>query len=649
MFVRVIPLAVASSLLLCVLLAFAAFAALGVALRAEPEGRAELGLLASTVFFALIIVPVFALGYTNRLTPGALAPSSFVVSALTFAASARGRAPRAFAREIGRAGLSLARLPWDAHLLAWRAQSSVVIGLFACAFAVVASAWITYLAPSESWDSFFYHEPMIGFALQNHGFQMVDLPRSLVVQATNGYPRGAEAFALFFVAFTGKTFVEIGNTLAAPALALGVFLLARRHAPDPVPCMGWAAVVLLMPATTSQLRTSMIDIVVGAFLLAALHFATRPEPRMRDAVITAGCLALVLASKSAALLWAPPMALVAGVNLLGRHAKARPRATALVLAASLVSLTGAAALTFGRNWLSFGNPLWPVDYDVARFGIHFRGVGTLAQLSLGPPLATIARIKYHHPAGGAADIIARDYGYAVPWVVVPLASVAGLVAAVTAVRARLSKKPDVGAERVLVLVVLGAVFLRITPNLNIARFNIHIVALAVACIAWLAGRASKSARLHEAAVASALVLSLVPWAWYAWFFGLEPMPKRLSALVHMSSAERASAYSGGYHLPPDVARQRERELGPGSLVVFTDDSAFLGVYWNEAMSNHLKYLRWDGRDTFLARLAELHPTWVVIGAKSQARAAIESRNGEWELVGGGVRQDNTVVFRRQGG
>ncbi|MDI1479300.1 hypothetical protein QHF84_21985 [Polyangium sp. y55x31] len=639
----------ASSLLLCVLVSFAAFAALGAALRAEPEGRAELGLLASTVFFGLIIVPVFALGYTNRLTPGALALLSFVVSAATFAASLRGRAPRAFVREIARAGVSLARLPWDALGLAWRAQSSVVLGLLASTFAIVASAWITYLAPSESWDSFFYHEPMIGFALQNHGFQMVDLPRTLVVQATNGYPRGAEAFALFFVAFTGKTFVEIGNTLAAPALSLGVFLLARRFASDPVPCMGWAAVVLLMPATTSQLRTSMIDVVVGAFLLAALHFATRAEARMRDAVITAGCLALVLASKSASLFWAPPMALVAGVNLLRRHAKARPRATALLLASSLILLTGVAALTFGRNWLAFGNPLWPVDHAIPRLGIHFRGVGTLAQLSLEPPLATIARVKYHHPTGGVADIIARDYGYAVPWVVVPLASIAALVAAFTALRARLSKKPDAGAERVLVLVALGAVFLRLTPNLNIARFNIHIVALAVATIAWLAARASKSARLHEAAVAAALVLSLVPWAWYSWFFGLEPMPEKLSALVRMSPAERASAYSGGYHLPPDVAQKRERELGPGSLVVFTDESAFIGAFWNDAMSNHLKYLRFEGRDAFLARIAELHPTWVVVGAKSQARMAIESRNAEWELVGMGVRQDNTVVYRRRGG
>src|SRR5437773_419477 len=103
-----------------------------------------------------------------------------------------------------RAAEALLGLPRDAFQLAFRARSFALLGLACATMAILVSAWLTYLAPSESWDGFFYHEPIIGLALQNHGFRMVTLPPSMVVQPINGYPRLCEAFALWFVVFTDK-------------------------------------------------------------------------------------------------------------------------------------------------------------------------------------------------------------------------------------------------------------------------------------------------------------------------------------------------------------------------------------------------------------------------------------------------------------
>src|SRR6202000_497341 len=106
------------------------------------------------------------------------------------------------------------------------------------------------------------------------GCEVVALPRTMVVQCTTGYPRLCEAFALWFVIFTDKTLIEIGNTVAAPGLVLASYLLVRRFEPERASAMGRATRVLLMPAVLAPARTSMIDVEVQLFLTAAVLFAT---------------------------------------------------------------------------------------------------------------------------------------------------------------------------------------------------------------------------------------------------------------------------------------------------------------------------------------------------------------------------------------
>jgi hypothetical protein len=639
--------AMGSWLLLFALTALAAFAALGITLRAEPEGRAEAGVLWTALFYALIVGPVFALGYTNQLRPWLLAVTSAVVSIAAFVASARGRSLRSHAREVLHAASAMGRLPADAFRMALGARSFVVLGLAGASLALGASAWLTYLAPSESWDGFFYHEPIIGYAIQNHGFRMVDLPPNMVVQGVNGYPRLCEAFALFFVVFADKSLVEIGNTAAAPGLMLATFAIGRRYCKDPVPLMGWAAAALLVPAMLTQLRTSMIDVQVVFFLLAAVHFATRPELRLVDAAAASLCMALVMGSKSSALAWVPPVAVVTYGRLLLAHRRERLGAALAVMAGGCALIAGVAALTFVRNWLAFRNPLWPVSYVNPRLHIDWPGLVTLERISPEPPLREIVRQKYHHPTGGVGDIIARDYGYGVPWIVVPLACVALVVALVVALRARAARSPDARTENLLLVAALGAVFMKVSPSLSIARYNGQVVAIAMISIAWLADRLRDATRLHEGAVASTLVLSLVPWVWTDFFFGLDLTFRDIVALHQHSAAERASMNVATFEMPARVARQRERDLGRGDLVVFTQEMAFPGVLWNQEMSNRVEYVRCDDAATFLARIDGLHPRWVVVGDASPARAALVARSSEWELLGPATKQDQTVVFRRR--
>lgn len=637
-------------LLLFALTALAALAALGVAVRAAPEGRAERFVAWTAVFFAVITAPVLALGYLGALRPGALAGLSIVTSGAVLFGSARGRDAREHAREIGRNAAALGRLPWDGLRLAVEARSFTTLGVAGAAIAILWSVVLTYMAPSENWDGFFYHEPMVGFALQNHGFDIVSLPPVLVVQQANGFPRLCESVAIWFCIFTDKSLIEIGNSLAAPGLVLATYALARARSRDAVACMGWGAAVLLMPAMYSQLRTSLIDVQVAFFLVAALHFATRPVVGPREAAFGTLCLVLLLGSKGTALVWAPPLAVVMYARLLLQAEKGRRRAALAVVLGGAFAMAGVVSLTLVRNYVAFRNPLWPVAYRIPSLGVSWPGLITMETMGAVMPLRELAAIKYHVPIAGVGDIIARDYGYGVPWIVLPLAAACAVVIGARAARGRLRKEPDRAAEGALSVAALGGLFLGLPPGPSVARYNVEIVAIAMAVIAAAAESRTEgkegASRFHEGAVACTLILSLVPWVWTGFLGGLDMDAAGIARLFRAPAGARAAMNVASFQMPAETARRREQELGPGDLAVFTIDESFIGVLWNHRFDNRVEYAPFDTAPAFLASLDERCAKWALVGRTGAARTALASRPQDWEPVGGGVRQSGTVVYRR---
>lgn len=102
-----------------------------------------------------------------------------------------------------------------------------------------------------------------------------------------------------------------------------------------------------------------------------------------------------------------------------------------------------------------------------------------------------------------------------------------------------------------------------------------------------------------------------------------------------------------FQMPPETARAREAELGPGELVVFTQEMAFPGVLWNHRMSNRVEYVELTGAPAFLAEIEARHPKWMVVGAKSPGHAVLAAQPAAWEYVGVACTQDQTVAFRRR--
>jgi hypothetical protein len=627
---------------LALLTALAAFNALGLALRSEPSGRAELGVVAAATFFGQLVAPVFVLGYAGALTPTTVGIASAAMFLVIFALLVRGRPLRVYARQCEQAIRALARLPVDALREGFRARSLVAVAVVYVGAILCAAVVFTVFVPNESWDGFLYHEPIVGFAIQNHGFATVALPPIQSVQAANGYPHAAESMALWFVVFTDKTLIELPNDLAAPAMMLVTYALARRYG-DRLTAVGWACVLFLLPQAWSQLCQTYIDLEVAFFALVAIYFATRPVYRVRDAWLATLGMALLIGSKGTGLVMVPPIALLAYARLLVVHWRARrvPVVASIAGGSLLVGAVGTTAPL--RNWLAFHNPIWPVTYENAAFGIHWSGLQPLSEQVVDRPLRELFDIAPGIPIGGMHDVIMHGYGYAFIWVALPVGCVAIVVGLVAAALERLRLRERSVASNlglVLLLILAGVVT---TPTLagQNARFNLHLVAGLMVAATWLlAGRAW--ARTREGVLAACIVLSIIPLYWMqglGWYWVSTEHPE--DVLRHPLESRTALARPA-FDL---LAQKRNAELLPGDWVVFQQDVAFVGALWNFDFSNRVKYVKFDTAPQFLHDVEACSAKWIAVGKDSDARKVVEATR-RWELVGE-IHHDGDVVFRRR--
>ena len=640
-------------LLLAALSALAAAAALAVTVRARPRGRAE-ALVAATMLWNLIIVfPIYVVGLLGVLTARSVAVGSLLTSTATLVLAARGRDPRALAREVlGLAG-GLLRLPGEALRRSWHAHSLVFLGLAFTAGFLPYLALCAYFGQAvPHWDPLWYHDAMVGFTIQNHGFAMVDLPPTL--QKVNGYVRLGEMTQLWMVIFADRRLADITNLLFAPMIAASVYLLARRTT-SAVMAMGWGVAVLLMPACANLLHGTYVDPQNAALLLGGIVFATLRAPRLRDAWLAALGLALAIGSKGLSLVPVPVAAVIGAVSLLHTHWRSQRRAALLTLGGGAALIIGTAAITYLRNYWHFHNPLWPdMRLDLPELGIHWPGqmIWTREQgverVDMNEPFAQLRDHLLAIPwsVRGIYYDQAVDYGIGVVWIALPLAALAwGLCLAQTAWR-WLTRHRDLPGDRSappLALALILTAMIWGSPALCGPRYHIAAVGLVFALVAWLTGRPPRD-RIGESAVSAVLVMSLMMFYWTPaphWWFS----PSRLRELARRPAIEREVDRELGAPTSLAAGLARERELGPGSLLVFNERyGAFPSLFWNNTFSNRIQYL--PGGPDFLARAAKAGATWVYVFSPFDLAAARAAGSG-WQEVAGALNVINGgAAFRR---
>jgi len=153
-------------------------------------------------------------------------------------------------------------------------------------------------------------------------------------------------------------------------------------------------------------------------------------------------------------------------------------------------------------------------------------------------------------------------------------------------------------------------------------------------------------RLGEAAVSAVIVTSLMMFWWAPeprYYFS----PSRLLELAHASPIAREVDQNLGAPTATQGALAREKELKPGTLMVFDENySASPSLFWNNTFSNRIKYIK--GGAGFLTRAAEAGATWISLAPQDSNLALARGPGSGWQEVGLLNPYVTGYAFRRVG-
>jgi hypothetical protein len=632
---------------LLVFLALNALAWLGavaLATRARLAGRAELALVTSLLWSGIVTLPILGLGWSSMLYRGALAAAVMVVSLVSIGISLRAGpgSPREHLAAVLGNARALLRLPLDALIGACRAGSVAALGLVAVIGAIAYTSWLAWLTPSVGWDGIWYHEPLAYYAIQNHGFSWVSVP--LTLEYVNGFPRVCEMMNLWFVIFTDRRMVDLVHDAMAPQLVVSVYVMCRRVGADRWTALAWGCAFFFIPSMVLELKTTYMDLHVAALLLGALALATRPALRLTDAAIASLALGLLGGAKGHALIYVPVLGALALGRLLWQHRTRLAPAVATSLA-GIALVLAIAAPTYVRNWRRHHNPLWPIELESKSLGIHWKGGGVHGihdVTDMNKPLPALWEEISQVPKPGLDFPDTRVNGYGVGWsfIALPLGIVSTAAALVFALRRRLERRPDAPTESLLMTLGVIGVMARFSPALQAARYNAHLTAGLMLAVAWLSHVGWR--RLSEAAAGALLAVCgmLMWWADPGWGVKASDALR----LASMGPLDRAAFMAVYWSPAPEVARARERELGKGDVIAFTEDK-FVTFLWNERIDNRVVWLQHEGGPSLLRRLDAVGAKWVVVNPGDEQWAL--DRDKGWQRVGLiASNEPNWIAYRR---
>jgi hypothetical protein len=638
-------------LLAVVLSALVGWAALSVAARLRLDARAETLTATLVLASAFVLGPIYLLGLLGLVTRALVTALVLFVAAAAWAASTLGVGVREQSRRTARAAVGVLRMPLEAIAECWRARSAVLVCVTACLVLFVWNALAAWLATSwREWDALWYHESIVGFTIQNHGFAPVDLPWG-GIQKINGYPRAAEMLSLWFAMYAGRALVDLPNVLLMPALFASVYAMARRLTGDRIASYGWAAVTATIPGYLELVQSTYVDPALATFVAAGAMFVLRTPLRAREALLGAAALAIAANVKVSGVFAVVPLAFIAAGRLLAQPG--RRRAALLTIAGGLAMIVGLSAATYLRNLRLYHNPVWPdLALHIRSLGIDWPGNGPFGDIRSdsrsGPgvtknaPLFELLRDLFL-PPGRLTDgerKYTHLYGLGVPWVLVPAAVLVFARLALELVRggaARDATSRQRLIEVVYLLVTTGITLITST-NRSTPRYHIGTIALWVPVIAWTLGRRRV---LQEALAFAATIGSLAVVAWELPAWRGFPSGPQLVALWHLDPTERQLASELGAPVFYDVGLARERDLVAGTTVV-SDDFEFPSILWNDEYSNRVVYVR---PNTDVLRTADqLGATWIYANDKAITQRVRDTPG--WQELGPLYIERWGTAFRR---
>jgi hypothetical protein len=135
------------------------------------------------------------------------------------------------------------------------------------------------------------------------------------------------------------------------------------------------------------------------------------------------------------------------------------------------------------------------------------------------------------------------------------------------------------------------------------------------------------------------------WLWWseAKAFAKIPYPRR--EFTQASTISPTLEIWNGSPVTTDVGLAREKELGPGKVLAFSDDfGTYMALFWNNTFSNRALYIP-SGPD-YLERLRTSPATWAYCATGDPSCFPLSRPGSGWELVGRLDIENRGAVYRR---
>lgn len=583
---------------------FAIVSAIFVLLRSRAPGRAaSLTLLDSSIFFfAFVYLLSFGLAASHSLSSAALAWGTYIATGLlaVFAliAAALGKHPNS----------SSARTEPRNGVL--RFSSACCLVLF---FLLLLGAYLkATLIGDNTADGLWYHIPRLLALLQQGDLSNVGLPH-----IDNYHPKAATFWFTWVFSFYGDLrALQLGLMPHLLLAVLSVYAAARRLGVSSAAALCVAPSVAFTPVVSAQLGTSLVDVMMCAYVLAASTllldrvllisaFSAQPQSianqqRETDSAFPWNlCLALglVLSTKLSGLLYVG--VLLACYFFWERRLMKRLAAFALTFALG--------AYTYIQNSLMHGNPFFPQGLSL--LGFHLPGPGTpelmwehsqVRDLSLVERFwkswSSIGEIGYASPTGG--------FGIHGPLLLLCLLGLPFVC----------RKGPRL--KQNLLFLLLGLTLLAVTPFPYVPRYTVFLIGFAAVAYAIIIDTRKNTWSLTS--LAAALVFANligISQQWKALRFELSRLSA--SALTRCDDSTFPEGYSEVFDWLKKNPLQARQPLVVSALYPISN-----ACFWTLGQSSSVHFFFVDDKTTRMAEIensARLNEATSIIIPRSVAK------------------------------
>ena len=501
-----------------------------------------------------------------------------------------------------------------------------------------------YLFPSYSWDSQFYHLPIIGFILQSGAIENIPY-NSLIYTFINVFPKNIDLFFLWNVIFLKSgTIVDLSQLPFTIAGMLAIYSMAVKLKIRDKYAVYCGLLFFFAPVMILQSTTNYVDIAISVLFLMAVNFLMCPRvlllqessgsalpfkstcevdpvpPRRWIGLLLAGVTAgILLGAKGSGPLFIFALSIVFIINeFRGRVSLKRHGYTAeskkqfslkkiifkyFVLFVLPVILLG--SYWYIQNWIYYNNPVYPFQvilFDRILFPGPFTeilhsGPDFLKEMPalFRPFYVWLEKVEYYSYASELS-------GSGPLWFILFLPALV-----LSVIYAFWKKKYDF----LLLALVIVFVFLLHPNNWN-TRYVIFLFALGSLSFAIIMNTFDKRAKILQ----SICFLFVA----YTFFAVVSPSvtPEKIKEFIHLPANARTIArmepYSlnetqrGNYRLWAWISKN----MSGGDILVYTFHPNLLGPFWNSDFSNKIVYVKEHKFEKWVNTLDEINADYVLV-------------------------------------